>query len=146
MSARSATTGPGRPPLSSATTPCLRDAGLRLEPEALEPLDDVLGGLDFAVRQLRVLMKVAPPRQTDPARPRRASLSISAARDCAARGRNEQRSRAEQTGRQKQNSMATVDDRRDVADAHTGRDYIRGDILVAVYESAVTDSAGKGAR
>ena len=63
MSARSATTGPGRPPLSSATTPVLRDAGLRLESEALEPLDDVLRGLDLAVRELGMLVQMAAPRE-----------------------------------------------------------------------------------
>ena len=63
MSARSATTGPGRPPLSTRDDAGAGDAGLRLEPEALEPFGDVLRGLDFAVGQLRALVEMAPPRE-----------------------------------------------------------------------------------
>ncbi len=38
-------------------------AGPRLEAEAAQPLGDVLGRLDLAVRELRVLMQMAAPRE-----------------------------------------------------------------------------------
>ena len=49
MSARRATTRPGRPPFNTPTTPVLRDARLHLEPERLQMLGD-----DPAVRVSRL--------------------------------------------------------------------------------------------
>ena len=62
MSARSATTGPGSAPLSSADDAGVRDAGAHLvEAERAQVLGDDAGGADLAVAELGVLVDVAPP-------------------------------------------------------------------------------------
>jgi hypothetical protein len=60
MSARSATTGPGSAPSITATMPCFATP-LRGEAHLAQASGDVLRRLDLAVRELRVLVEVAPP-------------------------------------------------------------------------------------
>ena len=58
MSARTATTGPGRPPLRMRDDAVARDAGLDLEAELAQVVGDERGRLLLAVRQLRILVKL----------------------------------------------------------------------------------------
>ena len=61
MSARSATTGPGLPPLQDADDSGAGDAGLHLDAQGAEVVRDQLGGADFLQPQLGMLVDVAAP-------------------------------------------------------------------------------------
>ena len=60
MSARTATTGPGRPAFEQRDDAMPRDAGLHLEAELAQVVGDERRRLLLAVRQLGILMNLMP--------------------------------------------------------------------------------------
>jgi hypothetical protein len=61
MSARNATTGPGRAPLEQADDACVTDAGRHFKAEAGEVGGDERGRARFLFAQFRMFVDVAPP-------------------------------------------------------------------------------------